>query len=159
MMRLLNWQGIAGLGISLALLIMLTVQKLEAVHWKKQSESYEQLYQQEQAAFATTIASARAAADLARAADKANAERVAAEQQTINQRTANDFEARLSAARARADELRLHSQAAVDPGAGRGTPVPKLFAPAGGTAQATGQDGLPAPVPSPPPSRPSSSTN
>ena len=62
-LRLLNWQGAAGIAVAFALLVMLTVQKLEAAHWKKQSESFEQLYQQEQAAFATTVANARAAAD------------------------------------------------------------------------------------------------
>ena len=60
--RLLNWQGMAGVAVAFTLMAMLTVQKLEAVHWKKQSENYEHLYQQEQAAFATTVASARAAA-------------------------------------------------------------------------------------------------
>jgi hypothetical protein len=141
--RLLNWHGIAGIGVSLALLIMLTVQKLESVHWQKQSDRFEQLYQEDQAAFATTVANARAAADQARAADKANADRVAAEQQSINQRTADDYEARLSAARARADQLRLQSQAAPDPGAGGDAPVPVLSAPARGPTKAAGQDRLP----------------
>lgn len=143
MMRLLNWQGIAGIGVALALTVMLTVQKLEAVHWQKQSEKFEQLYQEEQAAFATTVASARAAADQARAADKDNAERVAAEQQSINQRTADDYEARLSAARARADRLRIDSQAAARHGAGGSASVPGLSAPAATAAQATGEDRLP----------------
>ena len=39
-LRLLNWQGMAGIAASLTLLVMLTVQKLDAVHWKKQSESF-----------------------------------------------------------------------------------------------------------------------
>ena len=85
--RLLNWQGMAGIAVAFTLAVMLTVQKLEAVHWKKRSESIEQLYQQEQAAFATTVASYRAAAETARAADQANAARVAAEQGAINERT------------------------------------------------------------------------
>jgi hypothetical protein len=142
MIRLLNWQGIAGIGVSLALLVMLTVQKLEAVHWQKQSERLERLYQEEQAAFATTVANARATAH--RVADKANAERVAAEQQFINQRTADDYEARLSAARARADQLRLQPQAAADPRPRGNAPVPVISAPAGSAAQAAGQDRLPA---------------
>ena len=143
MIRLLNWQGIAGLGVSLALLVMLTVQKLEAVHWKKQSESFERLYQQEQAAFATTVANARAAADQARAADKANAERVAAAQQTINERTADDLEARLAAARARAEQLHLE-QAAAYSRAGGSTSLPGLPASPNGIAQDPGEDRLPA---------------
>ena len=35
--RLLNWQGIAGIGVALVLLAMLTVQKLDAAHWKKEA--------------------------------------------------------------------------------------------------------------------------
>lgn len=144
MLKLLNWQ-VAGIGVSLALLVMLTVQKLEAVHWQKQSEKFEQLYQQEQAAFATTVANARAAADQARAADKANAERVAAQQQNINQRTVDDYEVRLSAARARADQLRVQSQAPAHPGARGNPPMSGLSAPAAGAAQAPEQDRLPPP--------------
>ena len=144
--RLLNWQGMAGVAVAFTLMAMLTVQKLEAVHWKKQSENYEHLYQQEQAAFATTVASARAAADTARAQDKANADRVAAEQQAINERTANDFEARLAAARAdAAQRLRVDAQAAADPGTGRSASMPRLSAAAGRAAQAAGEDRLPAP--------------
>src|SRR6266567_3120875 len=101
-LRLLNTQGIAGLAASFALLGLLLVQKVETHHWRKQSGQYEQLYRGDQAAFATTVANYRAAADAARAADQAAAERVAAEQRTINERTANDFEARLADARARA---------------------------------------------------------
>ena len=142
-LRLLNWQGIAGITVSLTLLAMLTVQKLETIHWKKQTEQYEQLYQQEQAAFATTVASARAAADQARAADKANADRVAAEQTAINQRSANDFETRLAAARADAERLRVESQAAADSGARGNAPVPGISATARGAPQAAGQDRLP----------------
>ena len=144
--RLLNWQGMAGVAVGFTLMAMLTVQKLEAVHWKKQSENYEHLYQQEQAAFATTVASARAAADTARAQDKANADRIAAEQQAINERTANDFEARLAAARAdAAQRLRVDAQAAADRGAGRSESMPRLSATAGWAAQAAGEDRLPAP--------------
>jgi hypothetical protein len=139
--RLLNWQGISGIAVAAVLLVMLTVQKLEAVHWKKQSESFEQLYQQEQAAFATTVANARAAADQARAADQANADRVAADQRSVTERTEHDFEARLATARADARRLRDHSQA--DSGAGRGAPVSGIPASAGGIAQAAGQDRLP----------------
>jgi hypothetical protein len=146
-LRLLNWQGIAGIAVAVTLLVMLTVEKLETVHWKKQSETYERLYQQEQAAFATTVANARVAADQARAADQANVNRVAAEQAAINQRTANDFEARLAAARADAARLssgglRLQSETAADPGARGSASVPGLPAAAGGAHQAAGQDGL-----------------
>jgi hypothetical protein len=146
MLKLLNWQGLAGLATAFTLLVMLTVQKLEAVHWRKQSEKFEQLYQQEQAAFATTVANARAAAAQAEAADKANADRVAAESRNINERTANEFESRLSAARAELERMRVNDdQAAADPGP-RGSPsLPSLSAPARGAAQAAGEDRLPSP--------------
>ena len=145
-LRFLNWQGVAGIAVALTLFVMLTVQKLEAVHWKKQSESFEQLYHQEQAAFATTVADARAAADAARAADQANAGRVAAEQRAISERISNDFEDRLAAARAaaaHAGRLRVQSQAAADPGAGRNASLPGVPAAAAGAAQAAAQDRLP----------------
>ena len=149
-LRFLNWQGVAGIAVALTLFVMLTVQKLEAVHWKKQSESFEQLYHQEQAAFATTVADARAAAEAARAADLANASRVAAEQHAISERISNDFEDRLAAARAaaaaaaaHAGRLRVQSQAAADPGAGRNASLPRLPAAAAGAAQAAAQDRLP----------------
>ena len=143
-LRLLNAQGIAGIAIASTLFIMLTVQKLEAVHWKKQSQTCEQLYQQEQAAFATTVANYRSAAAQAELADKANAERVAADQRSINERTRNDYEARLAAARLSA--RRLRGQAA-DPAAtlrsGGGAPMPGLPTSAAGPAEAAGEDRLP----------------
>ena len=140
-LRLLNWQGIAGIAVTAVLLVMLTVQKLEAVHWKKQSESFEHLYQQEQAAFATTVTNARAAADQARAADQANAARVSAEQHSITERTMNDFEARLAAARADAQRLRVDSQA--DSGARGSASVPRVPAASGRAAEAAREDRLP----------------
>lgn len=141
-MRLLNWQGIAGIAVALTLLVMLTFQKLDAVHWKKQSESFEHLYQQEQAAFATTVANARAAADQARDADRANAARVAADQSAITERTMNDFEARLAAARADARRLRVQPEAAANSGTRGNASMPGVSAAAGGTPQAARQDGL-----------------
>ena len=141
--RLLNWQGIAGIGVALVLLVMLTVQKLDAVHWKKESERFERLYQQEQAAFAVTVADTRAAADAARAADRANADRVAAVQRTINERIANDFETRVAAARADVERLRRGTQATANPGARGNPPVPGLPAAAGKSAESSGQDRLP----------------
>ncbi len=142
-LRLLNWQGIAGVAAAFTLFLMLTVQKLETVHWKKQSEKFEQLYQQEQAAFATNVASARAAAADAQAADKANANRVAAEQRTINERTENEFESRIAAARAELERLRVDTKAAADPGAGRSPSMPRISAPAAATAEAPSENELP----------------
>ena len=142
--RILNWQGMAGIAVAFTLLVMLTVQKLETVHWKKQSESFEHLYQQEQAAFAITVAHARAAAEQARALDQANATRVATEQAAINERTEHDFEARLAAARSAAQRLQLDPHAATNPGAGRSSPVSGLSAAAGSAAQVSRENGLPA---------------
>src|SRR4051812_44023632 len=114
-LRLLNIQGIAGIAVGLALGILLLIQKAETRHWKKESAGFDQLYHKEQAALAGTVANYRAAAASARTADQANVARVAAEQRTINERTTNDFEDRLGAARAAAQRLRLQSRAAVDP--------------------------------------------
>jgi hypothetical protein len=141
-LRLLNWQGIAGVAATAGLAVLLLVQKGETNHWKKQSASFEKLYHQDQAAFATTVADYRAAADQARAADQANATRVAAEQLTINERIEHDFEARLAAARTDARRLRIETDAAADTGAGRSAPLPGLPTSPGGPSQATREDRL-----------------
>lgn len=143
LLRLLNPQGIAGVAVALAVGLLLLVQKGETRHWKTESERFEQLYRNEQSAFATTVADYRAAAEAARAADLAAAQRVAAEQQTINQRSQNDLEARLGDARARAEQLRLQSGAQADPGARATTPLSFLPPAAGGSDEAAGQDRLP----------------
>jgi len=143
-LRLLNPQGLAGLAAAIALAILLLLQKVETRHWKKQSGQFEQLYTQQHSALAVTVANYRAAADAARAADQANAARVGAEQRAINERTSNDFEARLAAARAHAQRLRVETAgSAADPGAGRTAPMPGLPASPGGIAQAAGEDRLP----------------
>ena len=144
LLRLLNPQGIAGLAASLCLAILLVLQKGETRHWKKSSASFEQLYRGEQAASAATVANYRAATEQARAADRANAERVRAEQSTISERTNHAFEARLADARARARRLRGEiAGPATDPGARRGASVPGLPASPARPAQAAGQDQLP----------------
>ena len=143
-LRLLSPQGIAGLSVSICLALLLVLQKGETRHWKKQSGHFEQLYRDEQSALAGTVANYRAAADAARAADRAAAERVAAEQRSINERTEHDYEARLAVARARADRLRLEAaRAAADPGSRGKPPVPGLSAAAGQSPQAAREDGLP----------------
>jgi hypothetical protein len=142
-LRLLNWQGITGIAACLALALLLAVQKAETRHWKKESAGFEQRYREEQAVFATTVANYRAAADQARADDQANAKRIAAEQAAINERTSHDFEVRLAAARAAARRLHLQPQAAADPGARRGAPVPGLSAAPRGSTQTAVEDRLP----------------
>jgi hypothetical protein len=132
-LRLLNWQGVAGIAASVALAILLILAKVETRHWKKQSAAFEQLYREEQSAFAATTSNYRAA-------DLENNARVAAEQRAISERTANDFEARLASARAAAQRLRLKYEAAAHPGTGRSPPMPSLPAAAPGAAQAAEQD-------------------
>lgn len=144
LLRLLNIQGIAGIAVSLALGILLLVQKGETRHWQKQSGHFEQLYSQGESALAGTIANYRAAADAARSADKAAAERIQAEQRAINERTEHDYEARLADARSLAQRLRGQAaSAATDRGIGRTAPVPGLSASAGGPPEGAGEDRLP----------------
>ena len=143
LLRLLNVQGIAGLAVSVALGVLLLIQKGESRHWQKQSGQFERLYAQEQAALAGTIASTRAAAEQARIADQANAQRVAAEQQSINERTSDAYEARLAAARTLAKRLRdAAAGAAADPGGRSAASVPGLSAPARGPLEGAGKDGF-----------------
>jgi hypothetical protein len=143
LLRLLNPQGVAGIAISLALGMLLLIQKGETRHWKEQSGRFELLYSQEQSALAATVANYRAAADAARAADQANLARVTSDQQTINERTLNDYEARLAAARALARRLRGETAtAAADSGTARAAPMPGLSAAGGEPPESAGQDGL-----------------
>jgi len=141
-LRLLNIQGIAGIAVGLALATLLLVQKIETRHWKKESAGFEQLYRQEQAALAATAGNYRAAADQALAADKANAERAAAESHAISERTEHEFEVRLAAARAQSGRLRAQSSTSADPGAGRSSPVPSLPAGTRVPVEAAGEDRL-----------------
>ena len=144
LLRFLNVQGIAGIAASVALALLLLMQKSETRHWRRSSARFEQLYSNEHSAFAQTVANYRAAADSARAADQANLTRVAAEQRAIDERTSNDFEARLAAARSLAQRLRSQAASATtDPGPGRESPMPGLSAAAGGPPQAASKDGLP----------------
>lgn len=143
-LRLLNPQGIAGVAISTCLAVLLVIQKAETHHWKRLGARFEQLYRDEQSAFAATVANYRAAADAARTADKANAERVASAQRAINERTVHDFEARLADARARAEQLRVGAaHAAADRGHRSGPPMSGLPAPAIRPAQSPDEDRLP----------------
>jgi hypothetical protein len=63
LLRLINVQGVAGLIVGVSLAILLLTQKAETAHWKKQSGHFEQLYGDEQAALAGTVANYRAAAE------------------------------------------------------------------------------------------------
>jgi hypothetical protein len=143
LLRLINAQGFLGLIASLCLAVLLVAQKIDARHWKKQSAQFEQLYRDTNIAFAHTVADYRAAAEQARAADAANLARVTAQQRAINERTENEFEARLADVRARAERLRRETNAAAaDPGGRADATVPGLSETAGGAAQAAGEDRL-----------------
>ena len=135
MMRLLGPQGIAGIVVGTCLAGLLLLQKAETRRWRDRSA--------EHAAFAATVADYRAAAHAARAADLANATRVAAEQSAINERTSHDFEARLAAARAVAERLRREGKSPADPGRRGGAAMSGLSAAAGGIAQGAGENRLP----------------
>ena len=140
--RVLNIQGMVGIAAAALLSVLLLVKAGEVRHWRKQAEHFEHLYLAEQSASARTVANYRAAAEAARRADQANAERVAASQKIISERTNNDLEARLVDARARALRLHLQSRPAAAAGGARGAaPVPAARpAPgaAGGAAQENG---------------------
>ncbi len=124
-LRPLGPQGVAGVAAALCLAVLLGLQHGETRHWRKQSGQFDQLYQREQPAHLQTELNHRRAAETARAADRGNAERVRAEQSTINQRTSDDLQNRLLAARARAEQLRVQARpAAADASRGRATPVP-----------------------------------
>ena len=141
--RLLNLQGLIGLAASLLLLILALVKAGEARHWRKQAARFELLHLAEQSAGARTIANYRAAAETARAADKAYAERVAANQRIISERTTNDLEARLAYARARALRLQLGSRPPAAAGGGRRAATVPAAGPApGAPGSAAAQDGL-----------------
>lgn len=141
--RILNLQGMVGIAAALLLIVLLTVKAGEARHLRKQSARFELLYLAEQSAAARTVANYRAAADTARAADRANAARVAAAQRLISERTTNDFEACLAAARARAH--RLQHAAAAPPAAGglaRAAPLPAAGPAAGAPDRPAQENGL-----------------
>ena len=76
-LRLLNPQGIAGIAVSACLALLLVLQRADTRHWKAESGRLEQLYGEQKAALATTVANVRAATEAARAADRQAAERVA----------------------------------------------------------------------------------
>jgi hypothetical protein len=130
------------LGIACALALALLVH--DRNRWKAAAGDRQQRLVAEQVAHAGTVANYRAAAEQARQADRANAERVKARQAAINERSEDAYEKRLADARAAAGRLRLQSSAATgDPSAGRAAPVPGLSAAAGRAAQAAGEDRLP----------------
>ena len=92
------------------------------------------------AAFMATIANYRAATELARAQDAANAARVKVEQEAISKEITDDYQSRLADARALADRLRRATQA--NPGSGGNASVPETGATASSIDGAAEGDGL-----------------
>ena len=127
--------------IACALLLALLIH--DRNRWKSKTEHVSELLSAERASHAATVANYRAAAERARQADAANAARVKSEQAAINERTADDFESRIAAARAAAGRLRQVSGTQTDPRRGGATPVSGLSAAAGDFAQSAGKDRLP----------------
>jgi hypothetical protein len=126
--------------IACALLVALLIH--DRNRWKATATLRQQQVVAEKAAHLATVSNYRAAAEQARAADLANLARTKADQAAINERTANEFESRIAAARARADRLRLDARAETDPRGRRTAPVPGVSASAQGTAQAAGENRL-----------------
>jgi hypothetical protein len=111
--------------------------------WKSVAALRQEQLVAERSAHNATVANYRAAAERARREDAQNLARVKAEQAAINERTLDDYENRISAARTHAERLRSHAQsAATSPRGGGAAPMPRLPGSAEGTAQAAGQDGL-----------------
>ena len=130
------------IGVGCVLLLTLLVH--DRNRWKAKTAHYADLLSAEKAAHAATAGNYRAAAERARADDAANAARVRARQAAINERTTNDYENRIAAARAAARGMRRDAEtAAADPGDRGAAPVPGLSAAAQGPAQTAGDDGLP----------------
>ena len=124
--------------------LMLALLVADRNRWKSKTEHYAALVSAERAAHGATVANYRAAAERARREDAENLARVRASQAAINERTRDDFESRIAAARARADQLhRQANPARADPGGGGAAHLPGLPAAAGGVAEAAAEGGLP----------------
>jgi hypothetical protein len=137
----INWQGWLGLALGLALGFLLVMQKGETRHWEKESHRFEQLYRLEVAAHQADLVTYRDAVRRAEEADKANAQRVVAEQAAINSTRGSSYETRIAAARARARGLPHGPSGDHQSGPGA-APVPGLPAAAGGAPEGADQDGL-----------------
>lgn len=134
--------------VKLAIGILCAMALALVIHDRNRWKSLATLRQQqtviEKAAHLATVANYRAAADRARQADLANAARVERDQSAINERTADDFEMRIAAARARASGLQRHAGgAATDPRYGGAADLSALPAASGKPAQAPGEARLP----------------
>lgn len=123
-----------------ALLLALLVH--DRNRWKGVATLRQEQLVAEKHAHSATVANYSAAAERARREDGENAARVKATQDAINERTADEFETRIAAARAAAERLRLDSGPASDPGSSPASTVPVLSAAAQRAVEAAGEGGL-----------------
>lgn len=131
------------LAIVIAAALMIALLIHDRNRWKAKTSHYSALLAAERSAHSATVAGYRAAADRARREDAENLARVRASQAAINERTRDDFESRIAAARARFAELQRSTQAgAADSRIGGAAPVPGLSAAAERASQAAGEDGF-----------------
>ena len=129
---------IAGIGCLLLLALLIH----DRNRWKAKTAHYAELLSAERATHAATEANYRAAAERARREDAANVARVRAEQAAINERTEDDFESRIAAARAAAGRLRGNQGTGTDSGGRRSAAMPGISVAAQDAAQAAGEDGF-----------------
>ncbi len=130
------------LAAAIGAILLLALLVSERNRWKSTASLRQQQLVAEKGAHQATVVNYRAAAEQARREDAENLTRVKAQQTATNERTANDFENRIAAARAAAERLRRDARAGADPGSRGAAPVPAVSASTGGTAQATGGNGL-----------------
>lgn len=135
LLKLIDVQGWLGLAIVLPLAALLGLQ----AHKTALAHHETATVQAQLNAAQTTIINYQQAAEKARQADLTNAQRVKAEQAAINERTSNEYEARLAAARARAASLRQQLEAAAhsgrSPDAGVSRPGTATGSPDGAAAE------------------------
>lgn len=141
-LKLLNVQGIIGLVSSIGLAVLLLLSHGETRHWHKQSDRYEQLYNQEHLAFGRTVLNYQQAAEKARTADAANKARVEREATAVAHEREISYEVRIAAARAHAGSLRHDAAATANPGGAGTAPVSGLPGAPGGPNGPSPEAGL-----------------
>lgn len=140
MWRALHPQGILGIAAALALAMMVIVAKLDARHWSRQSERFENLYRAEASARTRQELGMRKAREEARANDLANLARVRELQTAINRRSSDELSRRLAAARAASERLRADDQPGANSRRRRAATVSGIPLAPAGTDTTTSQD-------------------
>lgn len=130
-----HWKLILGGLMIAALVVMLNIRT-------HQRDKARQLAKDTQAAFDTTVANYRAAAEKARADDLANVARVKAEQEAITERITDEYQDRIASADARYERLRANAEAYRS--SARESGVPDTSDAACRAYAGTGCEGLPA---------------